>query len=40
MTLVYFFFASAAIILGYLGYAFASAYILNKPTWPFFKKVK
>lgn len=37
MTLVYFIFASVAIVVGYLGYAFVKAYVLSKPTWPFKK---
>lgn len=37
MTLVYFFFVSAAVVLGYLGYAAVKAYVLSKPTWPFKK---
>lgn len=40
MTLVYFFFACAAIIVGYLGYAGIRSYVLSKPTWPFKKAQK
>ena len=37
MTLVYSIALIAAVILGYLGYAFVQAFILSKPTWPFRK---